>query len=308
MATISVPAVRARRRMSAARRRDLFDGLLFASPFVLGVLFFWLGPMIYSLYLVVHDWNLITPPRYAGLRNVERLFNDPLVGTSLTNTAFYTFVGVPLQLTVAFSLALMLNQAIRGRSLYRTIFYMPAITPAVASAVVWVQILNPEFGVLNAILGWFGIGPVKWLFDPTYAKPALILMSLWFVGPQMVVFLAGLQGVPQTLLEAASIDGANSWRRFWHVTVPIVSPVIFFNLIIGIIGSFQVFTQAFVMTQGGPRDATLFFVLYIYRNAFQYFRMGYAATLAWVLFAIIVVFTAIQFLVARRWVYYAGKD
>jgi multiple sugar transport system permease protein len=308
MASVSMPAVRARRRMSAARRRDLFDGLLFASPFVLGVLFFWLGPMLYSLYLVVHDWNLITPPRYVGLRNVERLLNDPLVNTSLTNTAFYTFVGVPLQLTVAFSLALMLNQAIRGRSLYRTIFYMPAITPAVASAVVWVQILNPEFGVLNAILGWFGIGPIKWLFDPTYAKPAMILMSLWFVGPQMVVFLAGLQGVPQTLLEAASIDGANSWRRFWHVTVPIVSPVIFFNLIIGIIGSFQVFTQAFVMTQGGPRDATLFFVLYIYRNAFQYFRMGYAATLAWVLFAIIVVFTAIQFLVARRWVYYAGKD
>jgi multiple sugar transport system permease protein len=308
MATLTRTTTAPRRRMSTARRRDLIDGLLFASPLILGVLLFWIGPMLYSLFLVVHDWNLIRPPRYVGLRNFERLFQDPLVRKSLGNTAFFTFIGVPLQLTVAFILALMLNQGIRGRSLYRTIYYIPAITPAVASAVVWTQILNPEFGVLNSILGLFGIGPIKWLFDPTYAKPALILMSLWFVGPQMIVFLAGLQGVPQQLLEAAAIDGANAWRRFWHVTVPIVSPVILFNLIIGIIGSFQVFTSAFVMTGGGPRDATLFLVLYIYRNAFQYFRMGYAATLAWVLFVIIMIFTVLQFLLARRWVYYSSND
>ncbi len=308
MATLTRTIARRRQRMSAARRRDLFDGLLFASPLILGVLFFWLGPMLYSLYLVVHDWNMIRPPRYVGLRNFERLFSDSLVSKSLANTAFFTFIGVPLQLTVAFLLALMLNQGIRGRSIYRTLFYLPAITPAVASAVVWAQILNPQFGVLNEVLGWFGIGPIKWLFDETYAKPALILMSLWFVGPQMIIFLAGLQGVPQTLLEAAEIDGANVWRRFWHVTVPIVSPVILFNLIIGIIGSFQVFTSAFVMTGGGPRDSTLFLVLYIYRNAFQYFRMGYAATLSWVLFVIIMIFTALQFLLANRWVYYTGKE
>jgi multiple sugar transport system permease protein len=294
--------------MSAMRRRDLRDGLLFASPFILGVVLLWIGPMLYSLYLVVHDWNLIRPPRYVGLRNFERMFNDPLVGKSLVNTAIFTFIGVPLQLLVAFALALLLNQGIRGRSIYRTLFYLPAITPAVASAIVWVQILNPEFGVLNAVLGWVGIGPIKWLFDPFYAKPALILMSLWFVGPQMIIFLAGLQGVPQQLIDAAAIDGANAWRRFWNVTVPIVSPVILFNLVIGIIGSFQVFTSAFIMTGGGPRDATLFLVLYIYRNAFQFFRMGYAATLSWVLFVIIVIFTALQFLIANKWVYYAGKD
>jgi multiple sugar transport system permease protein len=306
MATVTTTMVRPRHRLSPVRRRDLFDGLLFASPLILGVLFFWIGPMLYSFWLVTHDWDLISPPKYTGLRNLERLMHDPLVGKSLFNTAYYTFLGVPLQLLVAFVLALMLNQAIRGRSIYRTIYYLPAITPAVASAVVWTQILNPEFGVLNNVLSWFGIGPIKWLFDPTYARPALILMSLWFVGPQMVVFLAGLQGVPQTLLDAAAIDGANALRRFRHVTVPIVSPVIFFNLIIGIIGSFQVFTSAFVMTNGGPRDSTLFIVLYIYRNAFQYFRMGYAAALAWLLFVIIMIFTAIQFRFANRWVHYGN--
>lgn len=308
MATLTRARIGTRKRMSAARRRDLRDGLLFASPFILGVLLLWLGPMLYSLYLVTQDWNLIRPPRYVGMRNFERLFSDPLVRKSLVNTAFFTFIGVPLQLTVAFLLALMLNQNVRGRGIYRTLYYLPAITPAVASAIVWVQILNPEFGVLNALLGMFGIGPIKWLFNPTYAKPALILMSLWFVGPQMIIFLAGLQSVPQQLLDAASIDGANAWGRFWHVTVPIVSPVILFNMIIGIIGSFQVFSSAFIMTGGGPRDATLFLVLYIYRNAFQFFRMGYAAALSWMLFAIIMVFTGLQFLVANRWVYYAGKD
>jgi len=298
---------RTRQRMSAARRRDLRDGLLFTSPFILGVLFLWVGPMLYSIYLVVHDWNLITPPEFVGVGNFARLLRDPLLGKSLGNTAYYTFIGVPLQLAVAFALAVMLNQQLRGMSLYRTVYYLPSITPAVAFAVVWIQILNPEFGVLNEVLGWVGLGPVNWLFNPAWAKPAFILMSLWLVGFQMLIFLAGLQGVPQSLLEAAEIDGANAWRRFWNVTVPVISPVIFFNLIIGIIGSFQVFTNAFIMTDGGPQDSTLFMVLYIYRNGFEYFKMGYAAMLAWLLFLIIMVFTAIQFVFANRWVYYEGK-
>jgi multiple sugar transport system permease protein len=295
------------RAMSAARRRDFRDGLLFTSPFLFGVLFFWVGPMFYSIYLVMQDWNLITPPEFVGLRNFERLLDDALVGKSLLNTAYYTFIGVPLQLAVAFSLALLLNQKVGGLSLYRTIYYLPSITPAVAFAVVWIQILNPEFGVLNSLLSLVGIQPIKWLFDPTWAKPAFILMSLWLTGFQMVIFLAGLQGVPKELHEAAAIDGATAWHRFWQVTVPIISPVIFFNLIVGIIGSFQVFTAAFIMTDGGPQDSTLFMVLYIYRNAFEYFKMGYAATLAWVLFLIIMVFTAIQFFFANRWVYYEGR-
>ena len=293
--------------MSPAQWRDLRDGLLYTSPFLLGVLFLWVGPMLYSLYLMTQDWNLITDPKFVGLRNFERALQDPLVTKSLGNTAYYTFIGVPLQLLVAFGLALMLNESVKGLSLYRTIYYLPSITPAVAFAVVWIQILNPEFGVLNNILGYVGIGPIKWLFDPAWSKPAFILMSLWLTGFQMIIFLAGLQGVPRELKDAAAIDGANTWGRFWNVTVPIISPVIFFNLIIGIIGSFQVFTSAFIMTRGGPQDSTLFFVLYIYRNAFEYFRMGYAATLAWLLFLIIMIFTAIQFFVANRWVYYEGK-
>jgi multiple sugar transport system permease protein len=294
--------------MSAIQRRDLRDGLLFTSPFIIGVLALWIGPMLYSIFLVTQDWNLITAPKYVGLRNIERLIEDPLVRRSLYNTAYYTFIGVPLQLTVAFGLALLLNERLRAIGVYRTLFYLPSITPAVASAIVWIQILNPEFGVLNEILSWFGIGPIKWLFDPTYTKPAFILMSLWFVGPQMIIFLAGLQGVPQELLEAAEIDGANSWQRFISVTVPIISPVLFFNLVIGLIGSFQVFTSAFIMTRGGPQDSTLFMVLYIYRNGFEYFRMGYAATLSWLLFLIIMLLTAIQFRFANRWVYYEAKS
>lgn len=305
--TVQAPAAQHRRGLSPARWRDLRDGLLFTSPFLLGVLFLWVGPMLYSLYLVTQEWNLITAPKFVGLRNFTRLIEDPLVAKSLGNTAYFTFIGVPLQLIVAFALALMLNQNVRGLSFYRTIYYLPSITPAVAFAVVWIQILNPEFGVLNNILGYFGIGPIKWLFDPAWSKPAFILMSLWLTGFQMVIFLAGLQGVPKELNDAAAIDGANAWNRFLNVTVPIISPVIFFNLIIGIIGSFQVFTSAFIMTRGGPQDSTLFLVLYIYRNAFEYFRMGYAATLAWLLFVIIMIFTAIQFFFANRWVHYEGK-
>jgi len=298
---------RKRRGMSAAQWRDLRDGLLLTSPFIIGVLFLWIGPMIYSLFLILQDWDLITPPTFIGFGNFVRLWNDPLVAKSLGNTAYYTFVGVPLQLIVAFGLALMLNQNVRGLSIYRTIYYLPSITPAVAFAVVWIQILNPEFGVLNNLIGLFGIKPIKWLFDPMWAKPAFILMSLWLVGFQMVIFLAGLQGVPKELHEAAAIDGANSWRRFWNVTLPIISPVLFFNLVIGLIGSFQVFTGAFIITKGGPQDSTLFMVLYIYRNAFEYFKMGYAVTLSWLLFVIIMIFTAVQFFFANRWVYYEGK-
>jgi len=311
LATTTSPALqsmaRKRRGMSAAQWRDLRDGLLLTSPFIIGVLFLWVGPMIYSLFLILQDWDLITPPTFIGFGNFVRLWNDPLVAKSLGNTAYYTFLGVPLQLIVAFGLALMLNQNVRGLSIYRTIYYLPSITPAVAFAVVWIQILNPEFGVLNNLIGLFGIKPIKWLFDPMWAKPAFILMSLWLVGFQMVIFLAGLQGVPKELHEAAAIDGASSWRRFWNVTLPIISPVLFFNLVIGLIGSFQVFTGAFIITKGGPQDSTLFMVLYIYRNAFEYFKMGYAVTLSWLLFVIIMIFTAVQFFFANRWVYYEGK-
>jgi multiple sugar transport system permease protein len=298
---------RSRRRATGLQRQEWRDGWLFASPFVIGVLVFWAGPMVYSLFLVTQDWNLLNPPTFAGLRNILALFDDPLVGTSLYNTAFYTFIGVPLQLIVAFSLALALNQGIRGLSVYRVIFYLPAITPAVASAVVWVQIFNPEFGVTNHVMRFFGMRPVQWLFEPALAKPAFIIMSIWAIGPMMIIFLAGLQNVPKELIEAAAIDGAGMWQRFRHITVPLMSPILFFNLVIGIIGSFQVFTSAYVMTRGGPQNATLFMVLYIYLSGFQLFKMGYATTLAWLLFWIIMFFTFLQFRFANRWVYYEGK-
>ena len=302
------PMPSARPCLSRSQRRDMLDGLLFCSPFILGVLLFWIGPMLYSIFLTTQDWNLIRAPRFIALGNLERLLSDPLVGKSLIATAYFTFVGVPLQLATAFGLALMLNQGLRGQGFYRTIYYLPAITPAVASAVVWIQILNPEFGVLNAVLGWFGFGPVKWLFDTKAVIPAFILMSLWFVGPQMIIFLAGLQGVPKELIEAAEIDGANTWQRFWRITIPLVSPIIFFNLVVGIIGSFQVFTSSFIMTRGGPQDSTLFMALYIYRNAFEYFRMGYASALAWVLFVYILFLTLALQGSSRYWVYYEGDD
>ncbi len=295
-----------RRHLSPAQWRDLRDGLIFTSPFIIGVVCLWIGPMLYSLFLVTQKWNMLKAPEFIGLGNFERMLNDPLVSKSLWNTTYYTLFSVPLQLIIAFSLALMLNQRIRGIGIYRAIYYLPSITPSVAFAVVWIQILNPEFGVFNEILGWFGIGPIKWLFDPLYAKPAFIAMSLWLIGPQMVIFLAGLQGVPKELMEAAEIDGANLGQRFKAVTLPFVSPITFFNMVIGIIGSFQVFTAAFIMTDGRPQDSTLFYVLYLYRNAFELFKMGYAASLAWVLFLIILAFTAIQFYFANRWVYYEG--
>ena len=305
MANATIPAVAGtRRRLFTLRRREALDGYLFAAPFLVGFVLWIAFPMLYSVWLVFHSWDLLTPPVWVGLDNLEQLFADPLAGTALANTAFYTFIGVPLRLILAFILAMALNVNLRGRDFYRTIFYLPAITPIIAAAVVWMRIFHPEFGILNEVVGVFGIPPQKWLFNPYLAKPAFIFMDLWTIGPQFVIFLAGLQSVPHTLLEAANIDGAGRVRRFFAITVPMVSPVIFFNLVVGIIGSFQVFVSALVMTNGGPENATLFAVLYIYENGFQFFHMGYAAAFAWLLFLIILIFTLAQFWVSRQWVFY----
>jgi multiple sugar transport system permease protein len=294
------------RRRSRRRWRATAQGLLFASPFLIGFVAFWVAPMLFSLLLVGMRWDLLSRPAFAGTENLRKMLDDPLVGLSLLNTAFYTFLGVPIHLTIALLLALGLNVKLRGIALYRTAFYLPSVTPAVASAVIWIQILHNDYGILNAVLTGLGLPALRWLTDPNLAKPAFILMTCWTIGPQMVIFLAGLQGIPDSLHEAAAIDGAGTWQRFWAVTLPLLSPVIFFNLVIGIIGSFQIFTAAFVMTGGGPVNATLFVVLYIYRNGFQYFSMGYASTLAWVLFLLIMVFTVVQFRLARQWVHYEG--
>jgi multiple sugar transport system permease protein len=293
-----------RRAQSRRLLKADLTGLLYVLPFLAGFLMLRVYPMGYSIWLMFQKWDLITPAQFAGLANFRRLAADPKFVLSLTNTAFYTFLGVPIHLTVALLLALALNTDIRGQPFYRTVFYLPSITPAVASAVIWLQMFHQEFGIINTFLANFGVPPIKWLFDPDLAKPAFILMGCWSVGPQVVIFLAGLQGIPEVMYEAAVIDGAGRWAKFSQITVPLLSPVIFFNLVMGVIGSFQVFTSAFIMTSGGPQNATLFSVLYIYQDAFQNFRMGYAALMAWVLALIILFFTFIQFRVSNRWVYY----
>jgi len=288
--------------------REAVDGWLFILPWFLGFLVFTAGPMVASAAISLMDWEILTPPAWVGLKNFRQMFSDPLFFTSLYNTAFYTLLGVPLYLFASLLMALLLNLPLRGIPAYRAIFFLPSLMPAVANALLWVWIFSPDFGLANYLLGWIGVPPQKWLFDVNQAKPALILMGLWGIGSQMIIFLAGLQGIPQVLYEAASMDGANEWRRFWSITLPMLSPTIFFNLVIGIIGSFQVFTTAFIATQGGPQNATLFYLLYLWRNGFDYFKMGYASALAWILLVIVLTLTLIQFRIARRLVYYEVEE
>ncbi len=292
---------------SAFRRREILDGYLFASPFIIGFLIFVLAPMIWSFILVFQSWNLLSPPRWVGMRNITDMFADPKTWQSLWNTAYFAFISVPLQLALAFLCAVLLNQPLRGRNYYRTLLYIPVIVPIVVSAFIWQRAYHPEFGIINEVIGWFGIPPQAWLFEPVLAKPAFIFMRIWVMGTQMVVFLAGLQAVPKSLLEAADLDGASTWGKFRNVTVPLMTPVIFFNFVVGLIGNFQIFAPALVMTKGGPADATLFTVLYIYRNAFEYSKFGYAAALSWLLFVIIIFFTFLQFRLSGRWVYYENE-
>ncbi|MFN2236851.1 MAG: carbohydrate ABC transporter permease, partial [Anaerolineales bacterium] len=218
---------------------------------------------------------------------------------------FYTFLAVPIQLVISFTIAYALSQKIRFRDFYRAGFYMPFIVPVVASAVVWQRVFHPEFGILNEILGWFGFpSEIAWLQVPRLAKPAFIFMSFWMIGRQMVIFIAGLGNIPDTLYEAASLDGAGFWQKMRKVTIPLMTPLIFYNMVMAIINSFQSFVPAMIMTEGGPQNATLFAVLNIYRQGFEYFNIGYAAALSWEFFVIIVGFTIAQFVVSRRWVYY----
>lgn len=296
--------IRTLRRPSRLVRRQWIEGILFASPFIVGFLIFIAFPMGFSIYLIVHEWNLLTPPSFVGLGNMKLALEDPKTMLSLSNTAIYAFVSTILQVVFAFVAAFMLNQKIGFRNFYRTALYIPTIVPIVVSAFIWQRAYHPDFGIINEFLRWIGLQPQAWLFEPQLAKPAFIFMRMWSMGTMMVVFLAGLQNVPESLLEAAAIDGANGWKRFVHVTIPMVTPTIFFNLVVGLINSFQVFAPALIMTKGGPQDATLFMVLYIYRQGFEYLHMGYAATLAWLLFFVIVLFTVLQFQLSERWVYY----
>ena len=284
--------------------RRTITGYLFISPFILGVLFWVLYPAGMAAWLAFQDWNLITPAKYVGLKNFQTMFNDKLFWQAFKVTSIFTFVSVPLGLILSFSLALLINMKVRGLALFRTIYYLPSIVPAVATAVLWAWILNTDFGLLNGVLHYFGIPKIAWLQEPKWTMPAFILMSLWGVGQAMIIFLAGLQGIDDVYYEAARIDGAGSWTQLVYITIPMMSSVIFFNLILGVINSFQIFTAGYLITNGGPQNATLFFVLYLYRQGFQFLHMGYAAALSWVLFFIILIFTVIIFKTVGRKVYY----
>lgn len=284
--------------------REWIEGYLFASPFIIGFLVFTAFPMVYSVWLAFHKWDLLSAPRFVGFENIVKMFQDPVVNLSLYNSAFYTIFAVPIQLVISFSLALALTQKLRFRDFYRAGFYLPIIVPLVASAVVWQRVFHFEYGILNEFLGWFGVPAQKWLFDPALAKPAFIFMSFWMIGRQMVIFIAGLGNIPTSMYEAASLDGAGPFAQLFKITVPMMTPLIFYNMVIAIIASFQTFIPAMIMTDGGPERATLFAVLNIYRHGFNYFNMGYAAALSWELFLIIVGLSITQFVISRRWVYY----
>ena len=292
---------------SRQERREWFEGYLFASPFIIGFLVFVAYPMGYSLWLAFQRWDLIGDPRFIGFANFEKMLTDPLAQQSLYNTAFYTIFAVPIQLVISFVLAMALTQRVRFRDMYRAGFYMPIIVPMVAASVVWQRVLSPDFGILNEFLGWFGIPPQPWLFNPALAKPAFIFMSFWMIGRQMVIFIAGLMTIPTSLLEAASLDGAGPLQRLRHVTIPLMTPLIFYNMVIAIVNSFQIFVPARIMTDGGPENATLFMVLNIYRQGFQFFNMGYASAMAWELFIIVLGFTIAQFYLQKKWVYYEAE-
>ena len=287
---------------------------LFLSPWLLGFLLFTAGPMLGSLYLSLTQWSIVDKPEWVGLSNYQdMLMNDPRFWISLYNTLYYVFWSVPLSTLLALFLAMLLNNKLRAVTLYRGLFYLPVVTSGVATAILWAWIFNPRFGVLNYVLALVGIEGPGWLTSEVWSKPAFIIMSLWTIGSPMLIYLAALQSIPQYLYEAAELDGANRWQQFRYVTFPMLSSTTLFVLVMGIIGSFQIFTPAYVITAGsstqavgGPNDSTLFYVLYLYQNAFQFFKMGYASAQAWVLFVIIVSLTALQFKLSNQLIYYEG--
>jgi len=288
-------------------RWQRWSGLLFIAPWLITFLWFTLGPFIASIFLSFTNYRFIGLPTWIGLDNYVRLFTDDAKFIrSIINTLYYTAVHVPGIMIMAFFVAILLNQKVKGQPIYRTAFYLPSVTAGVATAYLWILLLQPN-GLVNQFLGLVGIDGPNWLTSSTWAMPALILMSFWGLGTTMIIYLAALQGIPQHLYEAASVDGAGVIRKMWHVTVPMMTPAIFLTAVLQIIGSWQVFTQALIVTNGGPRDSTLFILLHLYRTGFEYFQMGYASAIAWVLFVIILIFTIIQFGIARRWVYYEGS-
>lgn len=301
---------RPRRRRRSLRRRESIEGHLYISPWIIGFLCFTLVPFLMSLGLSLTSYSIIRPPQFTGLQNYTYMFTqDPLFWGSLQRTLYYAALSIPLGIIGSLLCALLLNQGLHGTSLFRTLYFLPSLTPAVSSALLWRWIFQRDFGVLNYLLGKVAIQGPGWLGEPVWAIPSLVIMSLWSSvgGNRMIIFLAGLQGVPKELYESAEIDGGTSWDKFLHITLPMISPTMFFNVILGVIGALKVFTAAYVATQGGPAYATWFYVLHLYHQAFKYARMGYASALGWVFFIIVLVLTLAQVKASRSWVFYMGE-
>lgn len=288
------------------RGREAITFYLFILPWTLGFLVFILGPIVASFVLSFTRYDIISTPRFIGVANFTELATDPLFWRSLYNTLYIVVLAVPLGMIMSFAVALLLNQNIRFMAAYRTAYFIPSIVPAVASAALWIYLLQPQWGLVNGVLALVGIPGPGWLASEVWSKPAIIMLMVWGSGGTMIIYLAGLQDIPEALYEAAAIDGAGRWAKFRNVTLPLMTPAIFFTLVIGIISTFQVFAVIFVLTDGmgGPLNSTLVYLIYLYRNGFNFFRMGYASAMAWVLFLIILVLTWVQFKTASRWVYY----
>ncbi|MGD0462130.1 MAG: sugar ABC transporter permease [Tepidisphaeraceae bacterium] len=288
--------------------RALLRGLVFLSPWLIGFFAFTLVPIALSLYYSFCDYSLLQPPLFKGLNNYRLLAQDPVFWKVVLNTAIYALMALPLGMIVALGVAMLLNLKIRGLSIYRTIIFLPSLVPAVASAMLWLWLFNTKLGLINTALRGVGVAnPPGWLTDVHWAMPALVLMSVWGIGNTVIIYLAGLQDVPRELYEAANIDGATTLRKIWHVTLPLISPVIFFNLIMGIIGTLQVFAVPYIMTSGGPARSTYFYTMYLYDNAFNYLKMGYASAMAWIQLLIVLALTALAAWSGKRWVHYQGN-
>jgi len=300
-----------KKRWSRKRKKDAMWGLLFVSPFIIGFVVFMLGPMLFSFYGSFTNYNLTSQMDFIGFDNFVRMFTqDELFWTSLYNTAYYVVFNVPLTAVGSILLAVLLNRRIRGISIFRTIFYLPAVLSGVAVYVLWMQLLSPSSGLVNSLLALIGIEGPAWLFDPNWTKPALILMRLWSVGGSMLLYLATLQNVPKQLYESAEIDGANAFQRFKNITLPMITPIIFYDIVTSTIGAFQIFQEAYVMTESGtagPANSLLFYNFHMWNQAFVAFDMGYAMAMSMVLFIIVLLLTFINLKLAPRWVHYGGS-
>jgi multiple sugar transport system permease protein len=302
--------VRGRRR---ARRRYVGSALLFLSPWIIGFLVFTAWPLVYSAYLSLTDYDVINDPEFVGFANFAELFADPKIALALGNTLLFTAIQVPLYVIVSLLLALLLDRAGRSAGFFRTVFFLPKMTPPVAVGILFLLLFNGQNGLFNTVLGWFGIDGPSWTTDPAWVKPGLIIMSLWTVGASVIILLAALQAVPAELYESARLDGAGFWRQAWSVTLPMISPALFFIVVVNTIAALQTFDEAYTAFFGAgnttySNDAALFYVIYLFQQAFQFLHMGYASAMAWVLFALIMAVTVVQLVVSRRLVYYEGED